>query len=110
MYLSNSIGPFCSICPRAKDRKTDWKCLQSLEYVCKHHSIKTSQITCKVKIITQTNFIRISFMNCIFLFSKFFGMSFYIGMKTLKIIDFLSLTESKKQTMKKKRVKKIIKK
>ena len=36
----------CSVCPSAKDRKTDWKCCQCSEWVCKEHSIKTIQITC----------------------------------------------------------------
>jgi hypothetical protein len=36
----------CSICPTAKDRKTEWKCCQCSEGVCKDQSIKTIQITC----------------------------------------------------------------
>jgi hypothetical protein len=35
----------CSICPTAKARKTDRKCCQCSEWVCKDHSIKTIQIT-----------------------------------------------------------------
>jgi hypothetical protein len=35
----------CSICPTAKDRKTDWKCYHCSEWMCKDHSIKTIQIT-----------------------------------------------------------------
>jgi hypothetical protein len=35
-----------SVCPTAKDRKTDWKCCQCSEWVCKGHCIKTVQITC----------------------------------------------------------------
>jgi len=34
-----------STCPTAKDRKTEWKCCQCSEWVCKDHSIKTIQIT-----------------------------------------------------------------
>ena len=36
-----------SICPTGKDRKTDWKCCQCSEWVCKDHSINTIQITCE---------------------------------------------------------------
>ena len=36
----------CSICPTAKGRKTDRKCCQESEWVCKDRSIKTIQITC----------------------------------------------------------------
>jgi hypothetical protein len=32
------------ICPTSKDRKTDWKCCQCTEWLCKGHSIKTIQI------------------------------------------------------------------
>ena len=51
MFLSNPTGTFCihgscSVCPTAKDRKTDWKCCQCTEWVCKDHSIKTNQIKC----------------------------------------------------------------
>ena len=47
----NPTGPFCthgrfSICPAAKDRKTDWKCCQCLEWVCKDHLIMTIQLKC----------------------------------------------------------------
>ena len=37
----------CSICPTAKDRRTDWKCGQCSEWVCKNRCIKTTQITCE---------------------------------------------------------------
>ena len=37
-----------SICPTAKDRKTDWKCCQSSEWVCKDHSLKTIKIKCDI--------------------------------------------------------------
>jgi len=36
----------CSICPKTKDRKTDWKCCQCSEWVYKDHSIKTIHIKC----------------------------------------------------------------
>jgi hypothetical protein len=36
----------CSIGPTAKDRKTDWKCCQCPEWVCKYHSMKTIKKTC----------------------------------------------------------------
>jgi hypothetical protein len=35
----------CSIYPTVTDRKTDWKCWQCSEWVCKDHCIKTFQIT-----------------------------------------------------------------
>ena len=38
---------FSSICPTAKDRKTDWKCYQC-SWVCKDHSIRTFPITCNI--------------------------------------------------------------
>jgi hypothetical protein len=49
--FSNPTGQLCthgrcSICPTAKERKTDWKCCQCSERVCQDHSIKTIQIKC----------------------------------------------------------------
>jgi len=51
MFFLNPTGPFCthgwcSICPTAKDRKTDWKCCPCSEWVCKDNSIMTIQIRC----------------------------------------------------------------
>ena len=46
IFFSN-FSTLC-ICPTAKGRKTDWKCCQCLEWVCKNHSIKTIQITCDI--------------------------------------------------------------
>lgn len=57
------------------------------------------------KIIIQTNFIHISVLNYIFLFSEFLCTSFYIvasEMKNLNKSNFLSLTKSNKETLKKK--------
>ena len=49
-FFLNPTGSFCthvsSICPTAKDRKTDWKYCQCSESVCKDHCITTVQITC----------------------------------------------------------------
>ena len=36
----------CSICPTAKDRKTDWKCCQFSGRLCNGYSIKTIQMAC----------------------------------------------------------------
>ena len=72
-------------------------------------SINMQQL--QVTIIIQTKFIHISVLNCIFLFSKIVGISFYIaawGMKNMNKINFLSLTESKKQFLEKKHINKII--
>jgi hypothetical protein len=37
----------CSICPAAKDRRTDWKYWQCSEWVCKNHTVKKIQIKCE---------------------------------------------------------------
>jgi hypothetical protein len=36
----------CAICLTAKDRKTDWKCYQCSEWVCKDHCVKPIEVTC----------------------------------------------------------------
>ena len=53
VFFFNPNGPFCtlgrcSVCPKFKDTKTDWKCCQCSEWVCKDHSIKTIQIKCDI--------------------------------------------------------------
>jgi hypothetical protein len=37
----------CSICPTAKDRRTDWKYWQCSKWVCKNHTVKKIQIKCE---------------------------------------------------------------
>ena len=85
MVFFNPTGPFCihgrcSICPTAMDRKTDWKCCQGSEWVCKDRSIKTFQTiygNCKEQIL-ETNFIHIYVLNYIFLSSKILSVPLYI--------------------------------
>ena len=50
-FFSNPTIPICthgrcSIFPTANGRKTDWKCCQCSEWLCKDHSIETIHIKC----------------------------------------------------------------
>jgi len=80
---SNPTGPlftrFTSNFPRTKERKSDWKCYQRSERVCKVHSVKESQNDMQqlhVTITTQKHFIQISVLNLFYCFQKFWVFHF----------------------------------
>ena len=68
-----------SICAPTKYRKTDWKCCQCSERVCKDHSVITNSNNkqqLQVTNITQTTFIHISVLNHFSCSQKILGISF----------------------------------
>ena len=111
LQLQRKMAWKVCICPAAKNKITDWKCCQCSEWVCKNHSDSSSNMQqLQGTVIIQTNFIFISVLNYILLWSKVLLISFYIVAWEKKNLNNSSLfvLESKKQNWQKENIKKVI--
>jgi hypothetical protein len=108
----NPTRPFyahgrCSICPAAKDRKTDWKCCQCSEWVCKAIQIKCT--------IARNNHIREKFHSHLcykiyfLVLEHFMYFTLYNGMKNLNTSNVLTTIEAINRTLNKNAEKIILK-